>query len=64
MAAGGELEVLLMVSGLDVDRGAEARFVNIKESDLRGGDGPGKSDWIATVKALKKMEKGIMAMGL
>ena len=37
-----------MVSGLDVDRSAEEKlynvYVNIKEGNIGGGDGPGKSD--------------------
>ena len=26
------------------------------------GDGPGKSDWVATIEALKEEEKGVMTM--
>ena len=59
----GEMEILLMVGGLDVDRGVEAKLVNIKEDNIGGGDGPVKSDRIVTVEVLKEMEKGIIAMG-
>ena len=48
--------------GLDVDRIVEAQSVNIKEGEMGGGDGPGKSDRVATVEVLKEKEKGIMAM--
>ena len=44
----------------------EARLVNkdvnIKEGDIGRGDGPGKSDRVMTIEALKEMEKGIMTM--
>ena len=32
------------------------------EDDMRGGDGPGKSDRVATIEALMEKEKGIMIM--
>ena len=32
--------------------------MNIKESDIGGGDGPGKLHRVATVEVLKEMEKG------
>ena len=54
-----------MVGGFDVDGGAEVRLfnkdVNIQEGDMGWGDGPGKSDRVATIEALKE-EKGIMTM--
>ena len=55
-----------MVGGFDVDGGAEARlvnkYVNIQEGDMGRGDGPSKSDRIATNEALKEEEKRIMTM--
>ena len=36
--------------------------VNIQEGDMGRGDGPGKSDRIATIEVLKEEEKGIMTM--
>jgi len=64
--AAGKVEVLLVVGGFDVDGGAEVRLVNkdvnIQEGDMGRGDGPGKSDRIATIEALKEEEKGIMTM--
>ena len=36
-------------------------YVNIKEGDMGGGDGPGKPDRIAIIQALNEKEKGIMA---
>ena len=60
------LEVLLIVSGLNVNRSAEAKFVNmyvnIKEGDMEGGDGPSKSDRAPAVEALKEKEKEITAI--
>ena len=62
----GEMEILLMVGVLDVNRSAEALLVNmyfnIKVGDMRGGDGSGKSDRIMTIEVLKEKEKGIMTM--
>ena len=56
--AAGKVEVLLVVSGFDVDGCAEVRLVNkdvnIQEGDMGRGDGPGKSDRIATIEALKE----------
>ena len=64
--AAGKVEVLLMVGGFDVDGCAEVRLVNkdvnIQEGDMWRGDGPSKSDRVATVEALKQKEKGIMTM--
>ena len=37
-------------------------FVDIKESDMEVGDGPGKSDGVVTIEALKEKKKGIMTM--
>ena len=55
-----------MVGGFDVDGCAEVRLVNkdvnIQEGDMGRGDGPGKSDRIATIETLKDKEKGIMVM--
>ena len=48
-----EVEVLAVVVGLDVNRGAEAKIVNIKENDMGGGDSSGKLDRRVTVEALK-----------
>ena len=60
--AAGKVEVLVVVGGFDVDRGAEARLinkdVNIKEGDMGRGDGPGKLDRVTTIEALKEKEKG------
>ena len=39
-------------------------YVNIKEGDIGGEDGLGKSDRIATIEMLKKKEKGIMSESL
>ena len=36
--------------------------VNIQEGEMGRGDGPGKSDRVATIEALKEEEKGIMTM--
>jgi hypothetical protein len=47
------VEVLLIVSGLDV---------NGKESDTGRGDGPGKLYRVVTIEMLKEREKGIIAM--
>ena len=38
------------------------KIVNIQEGDMGRGDGPGKSDRMATIEALKEEEKGIMTM--
>ena len=57
-----EVEVLLMVGGIDVDRGMEAKLVNIKENYM--GKRDGKSDRKVTVEVLKEKEKEIMAMGI
>ena len=63
--ASGNVEVLLVVGGFDVDGGAEARLVNkdvnIKEGDMGRGDGPSKSDRVASIEALKE-KKEIMTM--
>ena len=49
-----------------MDGGAEARMVNkdvnIQEGDMGRGDGPRKSDRVATIKPLNEEEKGIMTM--
>ena len=41
--AAGKMEVLLVVSGLDIDRSKKVQlvnnYVNIKEGDMGGGDG-------------------------
>ena len=59
--AAGKVEVLLVVGGFDMDRGAEARLVNkdvnIKEGDMGWGDGPGKSDRIVTMRHSRKLRK-------
>jgi hypothetical protein len=64
--AAGKVEVLLVVSEFDVDGGAEARLfnkdVNIQEGDMGRGDGPSKSDRVATIEVLREKEKGIMTM--
>ena len=55
-----------MVGGFDVVGCAEVRLVikdvNIQEGDMGWGDGPGKSDSVATIMALKEEEKGIITM--
>jgi hypothetical protein len=58
--AAGEVELLLIVGGLY----AEAKLVNIKEGDMDEGwgEGPGKSDKIATFEALKEKEERILVM--
>ena len=57
---------IAVVCGFDVDGCAEVRLVNkdvnIQEGDMGRGDGPGKSDRVATIEALKEEEKGIMTM--
>ena len=62
----GEVEVLLVVSGLDVDRSAKALLDNMYVSNNKGDmgreDGPGKLDRVATVEVFEEKEKGIMAM--
>ena len=59
----GWVEVLLVVSGLDVNRNVKAKLVNtyvsIKEGNM-GGDGLGESGRITTIEVLKGKEKGIM----
>ena len=54
-----------MVGGFDVSGGAEVRHVNkdvnIQEGDMGRGDGPRKSDRVASIE-LKEKEKGIMTM--
>ena len=53
------------IGGFDVDGGAKARLVNkdVKiKGDMGRGDGPGKSDRVTTIEALKEKEKGIMTM--
>ena len=49
-----------------MDGCAEVRLVNkdvnIQEGDMGRGDGPGKSDRIATIEALKEQKKGIMTI--
>ena len=63
---GGKVEVLLVVSGFDVDRSAEAKlvnmYVNLNEGDMRGRDGPGGSVRIANFEALREKENKIMTM--
>ena len=60
--AAGKVEALLVVGGFDVNGGVEAilvnKDVNIKEGDKGRGDGPGKSDTVAAIEALKEKEKG------
>ena len=55
-----------IAGGFDVDRGAERRLVNkdvnIQEGDMERRDGPGKSDRVVTIEALKEEEKEIMTM--
>ena len=62
--AAGKVEVLQVVGGFDVDRGAEARLVNkdvnIQEGNMGWGDGPSESDRVTTIEALKEKEKGII----
>ena len=64
--AAGKVEVLLMISGLDLGISEEAKliklFANIKEGDMGGRDGPGKSDRVVTIEVLKEKEKRIMAI--
>jgi hypothetical protein len=64
--AAGKVEVLLVVGGFDVDGNAETRLVNkdvnIQEGDMGMGDGPDKSDRVATIEAFKEQKKGIMTM--
>ena len=59
--AAGKVEVLLVVGGFDVVGGAEVRLVNkdvnIQEGGMGRGDGPGISDRIATIEAVKEEEK-------
>ena len=64
--AARKVEVLLVVGGFDVNGDAEVRLVNkdvnIQEGDMERGDGPSKSDRVASIEALKEKEKGIMTM--
>ena len=48
--------------GFIVDWAAEIKLVNIKEGDVGGGDGRGKLNRVASVKAPKKKEKGVTAV--
>jgi hypothetical protein len=47
---------LLIVNGLNADRVAEAKFVNIKKDDMGGGDNPGKPHRIVTIALYKSMD--------
>ena len=51
-------KVLLVLSGPDVNRSAEAKLVDmyvyIVDHDMGGEDGPGKSDRVVTVEAPKE----------
>ena len=52
----GKVKVLLVVSGLDMDKSADwlvNMYINIKESDIGRRDGPDKLDCIVTVQVLK-----------
>ena len=61
-----KVEVLLVVSALEVDRNTKTQivntYVNIKEGNMGRGDGSSKLDNTATVEALKENNKGIMVM--
>ena len=56
------MQVLLMVGGFDVDRGAELTLVNvnidIQESNMGPGGVPGEVDRIATVEPFKEGGEG------
>ena len=55
MFDGWGMEVLQVISG---QKCRSLACVNIKEGDMGEGDGPGKSDRVAAIEALKKHEKG------
>ena len=56
--AAGEVEVLLVVGGLDVDREAEAKLLNMHgHGDMGERDGSDKSYSIATVEEPKENKK-------
>ena len=60
------MQVLLMVSGFDVDGGAELTLVDvnidIQESDMGPGGVPGDVDRIATVEPFKEGDEGVGTM--
>jgi hypothetical protein len=35
-------------------------YVIVKEGDMEGGDGPGKSDRVATIETLKEKNSGLL----
>ena len=57
------MQVLLMVGGFDVDRGAELTLVDvnvdIQESDMGPGGVPGEVDRIVTVEPFKEGDEGV-----
>ena len=57
------MQILLMVSEFDVDRGTELTLVDvnidIQESDVGLGDVPGEVDRMATVQPLKEGDEGV-----
>ena len=63
--AAGEMELLLIVDGYDVDRDIEMTMilmpVKLQEHDLGGGEGgmPSEFDEIATIKAFKILGEGV-----
>ena len=60
--AAEDVDELLVIGGLDVDRDVEAKLVNIEEGDMRRSNDPDKANRIMTVEAVKEKEKEIMAM--
>ena len=60
------MQVLLMVSGFDVDGGAELTLVDVNidilESDMGPGGVPGEVDRIGTVEPFKEGDEGVWTM--
>ena len=60
------MQILLMVDGFDVDRGAELTLVNvnidIQEGDRGLGGVPGEVDRRATVELFKEGDEGVWTM--
>ena len=61
------VEVLLGVSGFDVDRGAEMTMFNmdidVQKSDMGGGSVLGEVDGRLTVELFKEISAGVEPMG-
>ena len=61
------VEILLGVSGFNMDRGAEMTMVDAdtdtQKSDMGGGSVPGEMDGIVTVELFKESSEGLKPMG-